>query len=127
MCARDFCEENLIWSLADASGYPFRQLVNGMKEVDIGTSKTRNLTRNRRLRVIIAASDEQKGLTRDSAEFGLSGRLRDENPEARRRISVRNPMIQITDRQGSVDSVVFFAQQYCRVSHIFHNRIINGQ
>ena len=74
-----------------------------MKEVDIGTSKTRNLTRNRRLRVIIAASDEQKGLTRDSAEFGLSGRLRDENPDARRRISVR---MLVKIESGLIEAIV---------------------
>jgi hypothetical protein len=57
--------------------------------VNIGTSKTGELPLNRPARVIIAASDEQKGQTRVSTEFGLSRRQRDENSDPQCQISVR--------------------------------------
>lgn len=57
--------------------------------VNIGTSKTRNLPLDRPSRVIVAASNEQKGLTRVSVENGRADRLCDEIPDARRRIPVR--------------------------------------
>ncbi len=51
--------------------------------MNIGTSKTRNLPLNRPSRVIVAASDEQKGQADVSAENGRADSLRDEIPDAR--------------------------------------------